>query len=130
MKTKAKIALWAFPALACVIAACTALRPNEDLAQTAQNIAPKVAAQSATPAAYPTRAYFGETHLHTALSGDAIFNGTRISPEQALRFARGEKVRSNSGQEVQLDRPLDFLMISITPRGLAQGLNSSIKTHG
>ncbi|MGB5282470.1 MAG: DUF3604 domain-containing protein, partial [Arenicellales bacterium] len=32
---------------------------------------------------YPTRVYFGDTHHHTANSGDAFMNGDRLSPEDA-----------------------------------------------
>jgi hypothetical protein len=41
---------------------------------------------------FPTRVYFGDTHNHTANSGDAFGGGARLSPEQAYRFARGEEV--------------------------------------
>ncbi|MGA8053027.1 MAG: DUF3604 domain-containing protein, partial [Burkholderiales bacterium] len=46
---------------------------------------------------YPTRVYFGDTHHHTANSGDAFMAGDRLSPEQAYRFARGEEVISSTG---------------------------------
>jgi hypothetical protein len=38
------------------------------------------------------RAYFGELHLHTAMSFDAWTFGTKIMPDQAYKFARGETV--------------------------------------
>ena len=37
-------------------------------------------------------AYFGELHLHTTLSFDAWTFGTKVTPDQAYRFARGETV--------------------------------------
>jgi len=46
----------------------------------------------------PTRAYFGDTHLHTAFSPDAGLAGTSVGPEGAYRFALGETVTSNTGQ--------------------------------
>ena len=61
---------------------------------------------------YPTRVYWGDTHLHTALSHDAYILGARLTPDDAYRFARGETIRSSSGEEVRLQRPLDFLMVS------------------
>ena len=67
---------------------------------------------------YPTRVYFGDTHHHTANSGDAFMNGDRLSPEDAYRFARGEQVVSSSGIPVKLARPLDFLVISDHAEGL------------
>src|SRR6185436_9600821 len=61
---------------------------------------------------YPTRPYFGDTHLHTSFSMDAGAFGARLGPPDAFRFARGEEVLSNSGQPVKLSRPLDFLVVS------------------
>jgi hypothetical protein len=72
----------------------------------------------ATPPAHPARAYFGDTHHHTANSGDAFMGGNRLSPEQAYRFARGEEVVSSTGLPVKLSRPLDFLVISDHAEGL------------
>jgi len=66
----------------------------------------------------PTHAYFGDTHNHTANSGDAFMGGDRLGPEQAYRFARGEEVVSSSGVPVRLSRPLDFLVIADHAEGL------------
>ncbi|OYU70823.1 MAG: hypothetical protein CFE28_12960 [Alphaproteobacteria bacterium PA2] len=38
------------------------------------------------------RAYFGDLHLHTTMSLDAWTFGSRVTPDQAYRFARGETV--------------------------------------
>ena len=67
---------------------------------------------------YPVRVFFGDTHHHTANSGDAFMNGNRLSPEEAYRLARGEQVVSSTGVAVQLARPLDFLVISDHAEGL------------
>ena len=67
---------------------------------------------------YPTSVYWGDTHHHTANSGDAFMNGDRLSPEDAYRFARGEEVVSSTGIPVKLARPLDFLVISDHAEGL------------
>lgn len=60
---------------------------------------------------FPTRVYFGDTHLHTAVSVDA---GTmcRIGQEDAYRFACGEEITTTHGLRAKLSRPLDFLVIS------------------
>ncbi|MDC0886181.1 DUF3604 domain-containing protein [Altererythrobacter sp.] len=65
-----------------------------------------------TLAEYPDRPYWGDTHLHTDNSVDAFGFGVRLGPEDALKFARGEKVVATTGLDAQLDRPLDFLVIA------------------
>jgi len=61
---------------------------------------------------YPDQVLFGDTHFHTNLSFDAGLVGTTLDVDAGYRFARGEKVISNTGQPVQLIRPLDFLVIT------------------
>ncbi len=61
---------------------------------------------------YPDQVLFGDTHFHTNLSFDAGLVGTRLGVDEGYRFARGETVISNTGQPVQLIRPLDFLVIT------------------
>lgn len=56
--------------------------------------------------------YFGDTHLHTRLSGDARGYGLTLGPEQAYRVARGEEMTSTTGQKVKLGLPLDFLVVA------------------
>ncbi len=62
--------------------------------------------------AYADNVYFGDMHFHTELSFDAGLIGTTLSAHEGYRMARGEKVISNSGQPIQLIRPLDFLVIT------------------
>jgi hypothetical protein len=61
---------------------------------------------------FPTRPFFGDTHLHTSFSMDAGAFGARLGPRDAYRFARGEQVISSTGQPVKLSRPLDFLVVA------------------
>jgi Protein of unknown function (DUF3604) len=61
---------------------------------------------------FPTRPFFGDTHLHTAASFDAGIFGARLGPRDAYRFARGEEVMASSGQPAKLSRPLDFLVVA------------------
>jgi hypothetical protein len=76
---------------------------------------------------YPDQVLFGDTHFHTNLSFDAGLVGTSLDVDAGYRFARGETVRSNSGQPVQLIRPLDFLVITDHAEliGLAPQIQSS-----
>ena len=61
---------------------------------------------------FPRQVYWGDTHLHTGLSGDAGMFGCRLGLEDAYRFARGEQVDSSTGQPAKLSRPLDWLVIA------------------
>jgi hypothetical protein len=60
---------------------------------------------------FPSRVFWGDTHLHTAISVDA---GTmcRLGQEDAFRFARGEEVTTTHGLRAKLSRPLDFIVVS------------------
>jgi len=62
---------------------------------------------------FPTEVFFGDTHVHSSFSMDANSMGnTRLTPADAYRYARGEKVMANSGMEARLEQPLDFLVVS------------------
>lgn len=78
----------------------------------------KVPQTADTSADYATDVFWGDTHLHTADSADAFAFGARLGPEEALQFARGDKVTSTSGTKAQLSRPLDFLVIADHAEGL------------
>lgn len=88
-----------------------------------------------TPAADDgSRPYYGDTHLHTSYSTDAGMLGNTLGPEDAYRFARGEKVISSTGLPLRLQRPYDFLVVSdhsenlgLSP-GIAEG-NQIVASH-
>ncbi len=61
---------------------------------------------------FPSRVYWGETHLHTGVSLDAGLFGCILGHEDAYRFARGEEIKASSGLPVKLGRPLDWLVIT------------------
>jgi hypothetical protein len=85
--------------------------PNLDK-KTAEEVLPKKTYSPNVDENYPKRVFWGDTHLHTSQSFDAVMFGTRLGPEEAYRFARGEEVVSSTGQRVQLSRPLDFLVVA------------------
>ncbi len=62
--------------------------------------------------AYPTNVYWGDTHVHTYLSADAYSLGTKVTPDVAYRYARGDQVTADNGKRVRLRQPLDFLMVA------------------
>ena len=76
---------------------------------------------------YPDQVLFGDTHFHTELSFDAGLVGTSLDVHDGFRMARGETVISNTGQRVQLIRPLDFLFVTDHAEmiGLAQAIRES-----
>ena len=76
---------------------------------------------------YPDEVLFGDLHFHTEISFDAGLIGTSLTMHDAFRVARGERIISNTGQPVQLIRPLDFLAITEHAEmlGLATAMRSS-----
>ncbi|WP_245837782.1 DUF3604 domain-containing protein [Tropicimonas sediminicola] len=60
---------------------------------------------------FPQVPLWGDSHLHTMVSVDAG-TMTRLTQEQAFRFARGEEVTTTHGLRAKLSRPLDWLVVS------------------
>ncbi|RMD84912.1 MAG: DUF3604 domain-containing protein, partial [Candidatus Dadabacteria bacterium] len=65
------------------------------------------------------RPFFGDLHVHTAFSQDASTQGTRNTPRDAYRFARGEPLgiqpydrRGRPLRTLRLARPLDFAAVT------------------
>src|SRR3990172_7076854 len=81
-----------------------------------------VGAESREPCAHrdaERRPFFGDLHVHTAYSQDASTQGTRATPRDAYRFARGEPLGiqpfgpdGTALRTVRLDRPLDFAAVT------------------
>lgn len=72
------------------------------------------------------QALFGDLHIHTALSADAYPDGTRVFPDTALAFARGEEIAlatepGQPEQRVRLSRPLDFAAITDHSESIGEG---------
>ncbi|MCP5432455.1 MAG: DUF3604 domain-containing protein [Alphaproteobacteria bacterium] len=68
---------------------------------------------SAAPGGAPEKhAFFGDMHVHTKISTDAYFWGSRLTLEDAYRFARGEAVDLPQAKGVALGKPLDFVALT------------------
>ena len=105
-------------AAAALLAAALLLSPGYGLAQfvpaeeSLSDLYPGKAYSPYAKRSFPSRVFWGDTHLHTALSMDAGLFGCRLGLEEAYRFARGEEVMASSGQPAKLGRPLDWLVIA------------------
>jgi len=73
---------------------------------------PTVAAPSISNTASATQVFWGDQHVHTGWSADAGLAGATLGPEDALRFARGELVKSSTGLDAQLKRPFDWIAVT------------------
>jgi hypothetical protein len=59
------------------------------------------------------RPFFGELHVHTTNSLDANLEGTRLTPRDAYRFAKGHAVElPKTTKTVKIARPLDFAAVT------------------
>ena len=63
--------------------------------------------------------YWGDLHVHTAISMDAYMFDTRLRPDDAYRFATGGEVRvapvgadGTGTRPLRIDRPLDFAAVT------------------
>ena len=74
-------------------------------------------AAPASPADLPApnpdnNAYFGDVHVHTGWSFDALTNGSKTTPTDAYAWAQGKPITGSGGPEMQIQTPLDFYMVS------------------
>jgi hypothetical protein len=83
------------------------------------------AAEAAVPENPLKDAYFGETHVHTSFSLDAYIGGTRLTPSDAYRFAKGETVPLNDVLHA-IGRPLDFAAVTDHAEFLGEMLSAQV----
>ena len=70
-------------------------------------------AEAALPANPDRNAYFGNVHVHTGYSFDALTNGSKTKPDDAYAWAQGKEItNSGIGGKIQIVTPLDFYMVS------------------
>ena len=110
-----------------VLSSTSVLSSPYDLKVTAEDLMGERVYSPFVGRNYPDQVLFGDTHFHTNQSFDAGMVGTKLTVDDGFRFARGEQVISNSGQSVQLIRPLDFLVVTDHAEfiGLAQMIQGS-----
>jgi hypothetical protein len=120
----------AVPVLGALALAAVSKSGGHAIAATAAPAAPETpTAPGATyvsrKAPETRRAFFGDLHLHTAMSFDAWSFGTKATPDQAYKFARGETVMIPASQVAREEGftptgmvaarrrwPLDFMAVT------------------
>jgi len=98
-----------------VMSLCAASVFAQDIKPTKEGLKSAYTRRPYSPYAergFPSQVYWGDTHVHTALSMDAGSFGARLGPAEAYLFAKGAQVTSSTGQRVKLSRPLDFLVVA------------------
>ncbi len=96
------------------ITAVGAIAQVQDVLPSKADVAEQFSSDHYSPYAgrnFPTQVFWGDTHTHTMVSVDAG-TMTRLSQEDAFRFARGEEVTTTHGLQTKLGRPLDWIVIS------------------
>lgn len=80
---------------------------------------PEPALQPVAPEPAPVAAasskdvYFGNLHVHTSYSFDAVTNGAVVTPDDAYRWAQGEPIPAGvHGGALKIKRPLDWYAVS------------------
>ena len=97
---------------------------NQSNDSTKTNPQDTVAGVAVKETAFPEKVYWGDEHLHSAWSADAGSSGTRLEPEDVLRFAMGETVKGSTGNDVKLARAVDW--VTITDHSDAMGVIGGI----
>jgi hypothetical protein len=98
-------------ALSLVLGACDSQTSGSEESDGDMEVQPASAAAADVPSNPMKEAYFGETHLHTAYSLDAYIGGTRLTPDDAYRFAKGEEMMVSDRMH-QISTPLDFAAVT------------------
>ena len=108
--------------MAVLLLGCSDKPANDSTSAPAATSAPNPVNDVITSVAVnPERnAYFGDLHVHTRFSFDAFLMGTRRTPDDAYRFAKGDAIEHASGFMMKMKKPLDFQ--GVTDHGLYLGM--------
>ena len=95
---------------ALALAACSKQAPPA--APAAASAAPAAPAAALLPPNPENNAYFGDVHVHTGWSFDALTNGSKTTPTDAYAWAQGKAITGSGGPDMKLTVPLDFYMVA------------------
>ncbi len=96
----------------CALAFAAALSASPYPTADADDLAEEKVYSPYANRAYPDQVFYGDTHVHSDLSPDAGLIGTVLTPADVFAVSSGETIISNTGQPVQLIRPLDFVVLA------------------
>ena len=90
-----------------------AVDETADESVTTGSEVPAVAASGGTLEEIAENVYFGNFHVHTSYSFDAVTNGATTTPADAYRWAKGEAIPAGVlGGDLKILRPLDFYAVA------------------
>jgi hypothetical protein len=98
-------------AAALLLAACSQ-KESPRAVTAAAPAAPAVPTSDQPPPNPDNNAYFGDVHVHTGWSFDALTNGSKATPTDAYAWAKGRPITGSGGPEMQIETPLDFYMVA------------------
>ena len=64
--------------------------------------------------------YFGDLHIHSNLSVDAYLFGNRRDLDATYRFAKGESAPIETGEIIEITRPMDFVAVTDHAEGFGR----------
>ena len=100
--------VWLFPLASIVFtSACSA--PEKTVVETEP--AAVVQSEPTIEKSQNRNAYFGDTHIHTRYSFDAYLMGTRSTPDDAYRFAKGDAIPHATGFQMKMKKLLNGLKL-------------------
>ncbi len=125
---KITLSLWASGMLALTACDNNSTSPSGEVADSApiQYTEQRAACADNNP---NRNAYFGDLHVHTGYSMDAVAEGVRTTPWDSYAYAKGEEIdlppydeAGNTSSRTKIDRPLDFM--AVTDHAEFMGANS------
>lgn len=118
MNTKCQFIVAAMATI--LLGACGSEAPSEEFVVSEQARITPVERGPCADRNVLKNAYFGDLHVHTALSNDGYSFGTRNTPDDAYRYAFGKgsvelpinRDDQENTRSVSIDRPLDFMAVT------------------
>ena len=133
MKTQDFSGTWYFISLFLLIISCTASERNAAVDTEPRSITYTEDREPCSDYSDTRQALFGDLHVHSAYSFDAVANSLETYPDDAHRFAKGDAIpffplddEGNPVGTIRLQRPLDF--VSVTDHGEFLGERALCRT--